>query len=285
MTKYIEDKKILLKRIQEFELKKYMKLYPNWKSKLSNTNTYFVSLSNGKYSFAPVKYIVSKKTDDHSKTNGGVAREKAMKLGFMLVEGNAKKYYKIWCMENHIKYKQDVRLLANVDIADVIAKIRSFYDVERRLKELFVINGNKPLQGEFGEWLSQIILGADPLLTNSKGADLLLKDRNRSRVEVKTKRPHEFNNAGIEVTFNKIYGDSCSEYIMFVWLSEDYRIEHITLLLTKEILRKFGRRKKYHIKAHVDFPNHTISSVKDLNTVEWKRKIKNKSFLKKWLAQ
>ena len=89
--------------------------------------------------------------------------------------------------------------------------------------------------------------------------------------------------AAIEITGTKIFGKRKADYVVFLWLSTNYKIRYLTFLSTKEILRKKGKKKKYEIKAHIDFPEKTITSKNDIGKVVWKNKIKSKEFLNEWL--
>lgn len=283
MNKYLNNRNDIIKRINEFSFENYIKKYPNWKKKIGNTDTYFVMKNGAEYLFAPVKYIMSVSEENHENTNGGEARNTALGLGFMLVEGNVKKEHKLWCEKKGVTYKVQNRILAPVEVSGVQNIIEEYCLVEEKLKNSFIINGNKSLQGELGEWLVRVIFGASPLQVNSKGADLITADG--KKVEVKTKRPHQSNNNGISVGKAKVDENSeeSADYLAFIWFSEKFKIESFTVVTKEQFLSQLGVRDAYILKPQEVFPEETIT-FKDRNkNVSWKNMIKNEQLLLSWL--
>lgn len=278
--KYHNDISEIKKRIASFKLKDYKSKYPNWKAKLIKTNNFFCFLQNGKYRFSPVKYIMSVNEDGHEKTNSKEAREKAISLGFKYTEGHAKKEFEQWRKNNSLETKEDLRLLSYTDNSQALYEVKKYFSAENRLKELFIINGNKPLQGELGEWLFQMIFDATPMTVNSKGADFKIKN---IRAEVKTKRPHKFNSGAIEITSTKIWGNDKTDYIAFFWLSESYLIKHLSLVKASDIMDKMGKKNSYEIKGHEHFKNDSISYLEELKNVWWDKLVKDKELLSQWM--
>jgi hypothetical protein len=268
----------ILKRIENFTIDKYKNEYANWKQKLEHTNTYFCILRNNTYQFAPVKYIMSKNNKNHANTNGKVARDKALKLGFSYLEGHVKRAFKIWCKNNKITFKNENRILAYFNDSSIQNHVKKYSQIEKTLQESFVINGNKNLQGEFGEYLIRKIFNAIPCSVNQEGIDLLLP--NGKSVEVKTKRPHAFNPSPITVNANKLKSD----YIAFIWFDQTYKILHLTIIESKRIQDTMGKRTSYEINPMIHFEDDTLLCMKHFKKIPWKHLVKNKNILSQWIT-
>lgn len=278
---YLKDRKRVLKKIMAYSLKEYDC------RKISKTNHYFVLLSKDGLRFAPVKTIMTDDQSALSDANGTEAFLAAKNLGFFEVKGRIADNLRAELNKHFpdIKVTKDFKVLTSWDDENILKQVGAYAMAEKELKHNFIISGNKPLQGELGEWIFQKLFHANPLKINAKGADFEFKSKGITlRVEVKTKRPSDTNPAVVEVKGSKIHGEKKSDYLFIVWFKENYRIKHISFIPTAEIVKKMGTCQSYEVDP-TNYVHCLAASYEALEQVSWKKYLYDHSFIKNWFSK
>lgn len=275
---YLKDKTRVINKIIAYSLNEYAY------SKISKTRYYFVLKGKDRLHFAPVKTIMTDDQSALSDANGTEAFIAAKKLGFFEVKGRIAdnlcaelcKYFR------NIKVTKNFTVLTSWDDQNILEQVKTYAMAENELKNNFIISGNKPLQGELGEWIFQKLFHAYPLKVNAKGADFEMKSKGKTlRIEVKTKRPSDTNPAVIEVKSSKIHGEKKSDYLFIVWFKENYQIKNMSFIPTAEIVKKMGTCQSYEIDP-TNYGQYLVTRYEELEKVSWNKYLYDYSFMKDW---
>ncbi|MGB0453325.1 MAG: hypothetical protein ACPGJV_06390 [Bacteriovoracaceae bacterium] len=133
---------------------------------------------------------------------------------------------------SHARKAMIVDFPYNSEILDAIETVNGAYDVFR--KNNIILNG-KNLPVQIGEWYAKCIFGLHQNKSASqRGFDFYLKD---SRVEVKVHWSDQSSPKGVKVRKSLV---DLSEYVIVVYVSENFMIREVCFLDSGFVMRKFS---------------------------------------------